>query len=196
LRGLGDGVRVGAGQVEVAVLLRPLHRHLERGLAGEHVARQVELHRTPARGHGGAEGFAEQLGHAVGRGRGPGLFGDWRKDGLLVHLLKRIPVDVGGRQRAGDADHGREGGLGLAQSGDQIGRPRPVLPRQDHARITRNAGVAVGHVGSSTLVPHTDKGDVGSVVERVKQLHGCGADEAEDVARAFGAEGFNGGLTA
>ncbi|MNS97620.1 hypothetical protein D3C72_1319600 [compost metagenome] len=73
---------------------------------GQQVARQVQQHRTPARAQGRAEGLAHHLGNARGLRQGPGLLGHRAEQRLLVHLLKSIAVDVGGRQRTGKRHHG------------------------------------------------------------------------------------------
>jgi len=79
----------------------------------------------------------------------------------------------------------------LRQTGDEVGRTGPVLPRQHHPSLATRARVAVSHVAAGPLIVNADEPDVGCIVERVEHLHGRRADQAEDVFHRFGLQRFD-----
>lgn len=115
---------------------------------------------------------------------------------MLVDLLERVAVDMGGRERPGDGDDRGIGRRRLREAGQQVGRPRPVLARDDDAGPAARPGIAVGHVGAGPLVVHADELDRIGLVEPVEHFHGRRTDEPENMADILVLEGFDNGLAA
>ncbi len=142
----------------------------------------------------------ERLGHEFGNparlGQRPGLLRHRTEQRLLVDFLKRVPIDVRRRQRSGQRHDRRVGGGRLGQTGDEVGRPRPVLAGQEYAGVAGGPRVAVRHVGAGAFVADTDQADGPLVVERVVDLHARRADEPEHRGDALRPQRVDDGLAA
>ena len=184
-RRLSDCIGIGGRDRLISVSARR-GVGVEVSRAREHIARQVDLDRAAPRRKRDPKRFANQLWHSVSRRRGPDLLCDRCKQGLLIDLLERVAVQVTGGKRACKRDDRRVCGLGLGQTGDQIGRTGAVLTCNDHAGAARRTSKTVGHVRASAFVVNPNERHIVDVVERVEQLHRGGADQAENMTDALG----------
>ena len=110
---LAAGPRLLHGQGLVGV-------DVEFDLGQLHVDRQVQQHRARAAGAHQLEGLLEGAGNLAGFQDGHGHLGDRLGDGLDVHGLEVLLVQLGHGGLAGDAEH-RDGiGPGRVQAGDHV----------------------------------------------------------------------------
>ena len=176
---------IGAGRLARRVRARVLGHG---GADGQDVPRRLQRDGPrPARG-----GAAQPLGHEPGRLRGvldalrPLRERPQRPElvGQLVQVPEADP-DVRGRHLAREA----EDRLARAVRGAQAGRRVQDARARDHAVDARPAGgprVAQRHVGRRLLVARRDDADrVARAAERVEQLVGLDAGDAEDGVDAF-----------
>ena len=143
---------------------------------------------------GDPERLPDHLRDPVGRRHGPCPLGEGPEQGVLIHLLEGVPVNVSRGQCSSDGHNRREGRRRLGYTGDEVGGTGAILSGQNNAGPSGGPGVAVGHVGPGALVADADVGHVVGVVQPIEDFHGGRADEPEHVAHPLGLEGFDGGL--
>ena len=169
-----------------SIALRRLYLYIDR-LVVQHVPGNVDEHGPFLARHRDAECMAHQLGNALRRVDGHGVFGDRPKQTDVVRLLESISIDDVPGGRACYGDYGRVSDVGRVDTCREVRRPWTVGD-QAYTETARDPGKPVGHEGSTLLVADADVPDVGPVVESVENVQEGAADDAEDVSNALGAE--------
>ena len=172
------------GGVRRAVAGRRGRRGGRRQGRGEHVARDLDEHRSAPPAHGRAERVVERLGDARGRVHLHGEFGDGTEHAHEVVVLEGVALVVLEHDTADQGHHRGVRDVGGRDAGEQVRGPGPARDQAD-AGSAGDAGEAVGHERGGLLVPDVDVLDAAIVVEGVEDVEERGADDPEDVAYAL-----------
>jgi hypothetical protein len=192
-RGASDCLRVGRRRVSRPV---PLGRDGvdPDDLVVQHVAGDVDEHRSLAARHGRPEGQAEGVGDPVGPGHLDRQLRHGAEQGDEVELLERVASGEPERGPAGDGD---DGGVRHERAGDarhEVRRARPA-GHQAHRRRAGDPREPVGHEGAPLLVADVDVLDAPVVVEDVEHVQEGRADDPEHVPHAFGLQELHHGVS-
>ena len=169
-----------------------VHTHglgdLALDFAVEIVTGNVQLGGTHL-GHGAVKHATRELGHALGVADMALVLGELLEHGQLIGFLEAAQAHAHGAGFGGDDHHGAVGPESGGDAGHAVADAGAVLT-DDHTVATRNAGVAVGHMGRALLVDNGDQANA----SRGKNIHGIHegrAHDAEHLADAVGNTGFH-----
>jgi hypothetical protein len=151
------------------------------GRCGDHVERQLDVHRAGAGAVEDREGAGHDRGQVGGAQQAVAEDRDPAHQAALVGQLVQPALahaEFVGDVDAGDDEHRNRVGIGLAHGGDDVGH---AGAGDDEAgrRAAGGAGVAVGHEARALLVARGDVADAG-VGQAAVELDRVHAGDAED----------------
>ena len=123
------------------------------------------------------------------------VLGDGQRDAGDVHFLKGIGAKNLRRNLAGDGDDGNAVQHGRCKPGDKVGCAGAAGGHADPDLAT-GAGVAVGHVGGTLLVPYKDMVDRGELAQGVVDGQDGAAGITEHGGDTFAGKGGPGNFRA
>jgi hypothetical protein len=176
---------------------RPRIERQMAGLAGDHVDRDLDVHRTRPRAGKQRERAGQDLGQLLCPQQGVAEPGDAGDHVPLRRQLVQPPLahaQVLGAVDARDDQHRHRLGIGLAHGGQDVGHARPGDDEAD-AGPAAHPGIAVGHEPRPLLVPRRDVPDPGRRQAAV-ELDRVHARDAEHRIDAMGLEQLDEHFTA
>ena len=147
---------------------------------GGDILGQVHQNRTGSPGIGDIESLFKGLGQLTDILDQEVMFDTGAGDTHRVHLLKGIVADQFGGHLTGEDYHGCRVHIGGGDTGHRIGQTRP-RGHQDHSRLARGPGVAIGGVGGSLLVAYQHMLDIVLLVEGIVNMQYSTARITEQV---------------
>ena len=117
------------------------------------------------------------------------VLGELLEHGQLIGLLEAAQAHAHGAGLGSHDHHRAVRPVGCGNPGHAIADAGAVLA-DHHAVATRDAGIAVGHVGRTLLMHHRDQANACGR-EDVHGIHEGGTHDAEHLADAIGDAGFH-----
>ena len=171
------------------VAFRRLHRPVQR-LPVNQVPGNVQQHRPPLAGQGGAKGVVEHFRDALGLVHLEGQLGGGLENGYQVKLLGAVPVGIVLGGVAGDDNYRGAALVGQGNAGSQVDGAGAGGGNAGGG-LARGPGVAVGHKSGPLFVAGINKPDVVPTVKLGNDAVGSGADQPEDMVNALGPQRFH-----